>query len=343
MSFKLLDFDSFPMVYGKIIIPKNTILYRGYDPKYAPISDRPSYFTSNIDYARSYSSTIGYFITTKEIILYDLRYIRNILNNLLSQKKNNSKDVIETCNTLALSYGLCTFNKQIELYTKRYNDTLSGKVLKSIIRKKYEIEQQPIIDGINPIEPQGYRYAETNNDVDSGIILRKLFNESLYHIDGYIAPYLYSPFHTEKDKQLLNPEILIFNPSSSNIKLIQKKEHIDKIISNLSKIKITELLNDYNEVHFDLNGYSKIATWIQKGGSNFTSKNSDANIIYDKGDLYFYQRVKELSKSVDNLFNNQNDFNETDTHKETPVRTCKTQPWITENIKKINLEDYNYY
>ena len=79
-----INFDSFPISHGKITIPKNTILYRGYNPQFPINSYRPAYFTSNLNLAQGYAKLIpngkvGVFRVDKNIELYDLRYIKNIL------------------------------------------------------------------------------------------------------------------------------------------------------------------------------------------------------------------------------------------------------------------------
>jgi hypothetical protein len=363
MSYRLIDFDDFPIIYGVIKIPKNTVLYRGYDTRYPVISDRPAYFTSNASYASSYSNspnhTNGTFITTKDITMYDLRYIRNILTNLFQQRKSNSTDVINTCYTLALSYGLCTLEKQLELYKIRYIDKIDQKIIDSLESTLATIKDDPIRDFINPIQAQGYRYAETNNDADSGLILRRLFTTLTNHkIDGYVSPYLFSPFHVEKMKNYLNPEILLFEPSTSGIKHVNNDKLLETINKNINRINITNLLDIHNEVHFDLVGYHRIDSWIQSGGSNNHSKNSDTDIIYNRGGNKYYKRVKKINSIVDKLIYGDNAENikresplylkakviqlkpwnddksdgSSDSETFTPVPTVKVSPWITHTV-----------
>ena len=356
MSYKIIDFDTFPIIYGVITIPKNTILYRGFDSNYPAISDRPAYFTSNLLYANSYNTSskhiTGTFITSKEIRLYDLRYIRNILINLFTNRKSNCIDVINTCYTLTLSYGLCSLNRQIELYKERNRDSINIKILKSLENTLTNIKNNPILDFVNPVEAGGYRYAETNNDVYSGLILKQLFTTLNNHkIDGYIAPYLFSPFHVEKNNKALNPEILLFEPITSHIKHITRQKQLDYINNNMANIHITKLLDNFNEIHFELNGFDKITNWLQKGGNNQNSKNSDSNIIFDKGGIEYYNNIKKINKIVDKLvhgdyaeyikydiptkcidgvyipleiYNVKNEY--------TPVLTSKISPWLPRNV-----------
>lgn len=123
MSVKLINFDNFLPTYGPITIPHNTLLYRGYDNNYNPISDRPTYFTSDVKVAHSYKRNntykLGAFMTTKRLKLYDLRYIKKILLDLFDElATSKSSDIKNFCDTLSISYGLCSYKTQLELIKK---------------------------------------------------------------------------------------------------------------------------------------------------------------------------------------------------------------------------------
>ena len=81
-----INFDTFPISHNKIKIPKDTILFRGYNPKYSILSDRPSYFTSNYNLALQYSKLVpngkvGIFKVFDDLQLYDLRYFVKTIRN----------------------------------------------------------------------------------------------------------------------------------------------------------------------------------------------------------------------------------------------------------------------
>ena len=161
----ILDFDDFDTVFHNIKIPQNTILLRGYDKAYAAISERPAYFTSNVDVASAYGNKLGVYVSRKPLKVYDLRFVGAILLDLLSRRKSTSKEVVECIYTLTLSYGLCSFTRQLELFDERYRN----------VRDKFEAEIRSMTSdlhspnyrfntGINPVEPKGIRIGETTND-----------------------------------------------------------------------------------------------------------------------------------------------------------------------------------
>ena len=59
-----LEIPYYPLYGNAIIIPENTVFWRGYDPKFPVISDRPSYFGSKFtatDYAKQNGKVLGAF------------------------------------------------------------------------------------------------------------------------------------------------------------------------------------------------------------------------------------------------------------------------------------------
>ena len=84
---KAFDIDQFATVFGVVHIPENTWFLRGYDPAYSSVGERPAYYTFRHDIAQGYADKfnvdVGIFRTTKELRLYDLRYIKHLLSELL--------------------------------------------------------------------------------------------------------------------------------------------------------------------------------------------------------------------------------------------------------------------
>jgi hypothetical protein len=310
MSYRLIDFDEFPTVHGKITIPKNTILYRGYDRKYPNVSHRPAYFTSNKALAQAYADLtktgkLGIFIVTDDIVLYDLRYIKSIILDIFQQRKSNSAKVIEVCFTLALSYGLCSFKRQIELFNTRYISVSSDKKsyiddVKASIESAYLNMEKMMKKGdtmnlIDPVEPRGFRFGETDNDAYSVLILAKLFKD---HVDGYVAPSFYTPFHTEK-QSTIQPEFILFNPSKSRIEEIDEPQK-----RYIKTIHITDLLDKHTVVHFNLDGFEK-PTMILRGGSKYNSSIEihNPNKLFDKGGKEYEQLEKKADYAVMEMLN----------------------------------------
>ena len=299
------DIKEFPPFYGRIIVPKGTVLYRGFCMDFPVISDRPSYysFTDNIaeGYAKADRCRLGIFRVKKNISLYDLRYIRKILMDIFIQRKNNTQVAIDACKALAISYGVCSYGRQLELVKERYpcscNKVSCNKCAryKSLMDFDKTLKEADIISGVNLIEPQGVRIAETENDIVSGLLLKHLFQQM---VNGYVAPRMYSPYHIEKTDYLHNPEVLLFN--------VEKDDLLEEI--QMTDIKIKKTLEwDYwknyaNEVHFRMEGFTDPTIFI-KGGATSGISQIHPNFIIDSE----CQRMKELDeyakKAVDELVN----------------------------------------
>jgi hypothetical protein len=307
--YNLINFDEFPTVHGKIIIPKNTILYRGYDTNYTNISNRPAYFTSNKKLAKSYAKltntgVLGTFVLNHDIVLYDLRYIKTILLDIFGQTQSNSSKIIEICSTLALSYGLCSFNRQIDLFKIRYRNIPVDKeehikkINFTLQNVKYDFDKNIIngqtMDLIDPIEPKGFRFGETDNDSQSLLILNKLFDG---HIDGYIAPNFNSPFHIENSFKI-HSEIVLFNPVKCNIKQI----NIVKT-DTIQNMHIIDYMTKYNTVHFNLEGFNK-PSLIMKGGFTNTNNIRNPNELFDNlSNTSYYELKTTIDNTVIHMLN----------------------------------------
>jgi len=110
-EYKILDFKYFPSIIGQpIIIDENTLFFKTYCINHgSPINNRPSYF-GEIDNATKYLKSgriLGVFSTKKKIKLLDIRYISQIINDLILLRKNNDFETIIKGYTLNLSEHLC--------------------------------------------------------------------------------------------------------------------------------------------------------------------------------------------------------------------------------------------
>jgi hypothetical protein len=234
--------DDFLELYGDYIyIPENTVFWRGYHKDYDAISTRPAYYGS-MYVARGYSEPdthiLGTFTNTKTLKLIDIRFMRVLLRNLFQDivsvnniennkyiktvdpKKNQlNKEFLASLST-TLSFGLCSLKKQIELF-REYIHNNPGQIdeLDKIYRKDSLIEQE------------GVRIAETHIDSYTMSFLQSLFED---FVDGFVSPRLKTPYHTEKGGTM-SPEMIIFNPIKSGIKLV-------RILKELPKININQLI-----------------------------------------------------------------------------------------------------
>jgi hypothetical protein len=311
-KYKILDFKYFPSIIGQqIIIDKNILFFKSYSTKYgSPINDRPSYF-GEIDNATKYLKSgrkLGIFSTKRKIKLLDIRYISQIINDLILLRKNNEfETIIKAYMTLALSYGLVSLYKQLNLYKMRYLTTLeTDSKYKKIIEyyNNYESKTEKELFQ-NPLELQGIRIGETNNDVDSTFILKEIFGD---FFDGFICPTIFSPFF---DDNYIPNEILLFNPLETVI-------NIDILPSNSITININEILIKNNINLFSVPFFMKNdeITYFQYGG-----KKNNIDYIFEKNKLINKKKkVNDLIKQGNELKKNM----------------------INNKIKILNKEDYMF-
>jgi hypothetical protein len=86
-NYNLLDFQYFPsIIVNNIIIDENTLFFKSYEKKYNSLKDNTPSFFGSIDNATKYLTkdiNLGIFSTKKEIKLLDIRYISQIINDLI--------------------------------------------------------------------------------------------------------------------------------------------------------------------------------------------------------------------------------------------------------------------
>ena len=339
-SILLLNFEDFSPVYGQINFPINSLLYRGYDTKYPILSERPAYFTSNLDVARAYGS-VSPFRTTRALKIYDLRYIKHILMELFQQLESDDTDVVKFCKILTISYGLTTCFKQLELLKDTFGSSLGDEhyqaIRKYLLDSRISHKKGEIVYGLHPFETQGIRIGETETDAISVSFLKDLFRGQ---IDGYIAPRIKSAFHFNQGG--FNPtELVIFNPLGSGVKVLEQPNsyYINKLEFEyylqhhhtssmfVMKPKILEsLVVDKNRVN---DGMTK-SSLIMIGGYNITPYCLYNKILDEGGDNYkriqdyvertmkklfgdnYYIETETLAKHDTNYTNDTNDTNYTD-------------------------------
>ncbi len=204
MSYKF-DIEDFPSVYGKFPIPKGTILYY----------DKP-----NIYYFVQKEGNNKIFKTTKEIWLYDFRHVKKILLDLLTYCNKDTEHSISVCKALALSYGICSLERQLELVKEFYPN--ESNLYKSLL--EYYTDTK---DTNDLVEPQGIRIMEKENDMLSSHLLKYLLR---HMVDGTVTNKLYS---LTDNTHVNNVEIMLFNVEKNKLlevieeKDIQIKETLD--------------------------------------------------------------------------------------------------------------------
>jgi hypothetical protein len=213
-SYYAIDFDKdFAPLYGDLIsIPPNTIMWRGFDPKYPIVSDRPAYFGSQIfaqGYANRYNDIARPFVTGKYLKLIDIRFMKALLLQILRDNEIKKEDE-KIIGAISVALGLCSLEHQIKTFKKLY-----GKYVDYFKNEIKELEKHLKPDSL--YEQQGFRIAETSTDAHVMGFLKGLFSGVA---DGFIAPPTFTAFHLEKKDYILNSEVIIFNPKLADMSML---------------------------------------------------------------------------------------------------------------------------
>ena len=301
MALKLVEFKSFNPIHTIITIPKHTLLLRGYHNGYPAVSDRPAYFTSYREivdeYAMKDQHTLGYFRTTSDIKLLDLRYIKLLLRDFLDAQRSTViqqyPNVADCILSICLALGLCNANVQMNLLQRRYSQNMSDKnssSYKALMNMNSYFKNQNLY---NPLDPQGIRIAETNNDIIMIMCLREIFDDD---INGYIMPDVFSPYHIEKTNNILNGEIVIFNPIESHIQLMDVQGHPD--LSKLEPYSISEIYKNepYTLLRLSYTNMNPTNITIKRGGTKTLEVNP--NKFFDIGGKPYNKVWKYTRKAM---------------------------------------------
>jgi hypothetical protein len=299
MNYEIILDDPFIPLYGTTLkIPAGSILWRGFDPKYPAISNRPAYFGARKfaqGYANKYGQDAKPFMTSRIINLLDVRYMKVLLSQLFDDNKKNLTDMnIVAATTVA--FGLCSLQHQIRLFKNLYNGIYQTTNSSYDSLKSGIANLESILNTSSFYEQKGYRIAETQNDAIVMGFLKELFGQEY---DGYIAPITITPFHIEKENFLLNSEIIIFDPANSGIK------QVINMPTKLTKATINSIIlqSGQNYMTIDTRGM-KTSYYKGKGGKSGNSGNNqtvpevcdDYNTEYEKGNKTIIKLFKQGEK-----------------------------------------------
>ena len=273
-------FATFNYIDQDIILPAETIFYRGIDSpirlkKDDIIRNYPMYIGPK-DIAEHYG-TVYQLRANKHLKLLDIRKLKTLLKLIITSRKSNDGAVLQSIRYLTIAFGLCSYVGQINLLDQYLLD-ISGLVIDKDqledVKNKIEIMKKTNPTSIlNPLEPEGVRIAETTIDGKVMLILRELF-KGIY--DGYIAPKTWSSFHVGN---YTHEEIVIFDPIKSEIDMDDTKTVKTQFLSKLL---------DHNYKSYDLkdNFYEmKIYGKVKIGGQVYEDKNK------------FFDDKKEVKKA----------------------------------------------
>lgn len=278
-------------LYGRPIeIPENTILWRSYDKSYPVIGERFAYYSSEL-VAKGYKNDtreLGHFISRRPLRLLDYRFMRVLLTRLIHI--NQTDKSLQYLASIMLSFGLCSLEHQLKLIKMRYSGLNKTSMhFKEIQTSIKAMEQYYKPESI--IEQTGVRIAETSNDSYTMGFLQELFKDIF---DGFISPRLYSPFHTEKPKSMMSPEIILFNPKAAGITELS----IYPKLSNITVINMNDLLkSNHSYILIDnVNKNKNISLdFFMDGGSLVDNRH-----YLDKADELLNNKDNELLKEYNN-------------------------------------------
>jgi hypothetical protein len=216
MSYKF-NIEEFPIFYGRFSIPKGTILYLNIQTNYYNFKQT--------------NSNNKLFRTKKEIQLYDFRYVKKILLDLLTYCKKDTESTIGVCKILALSYGICSLERQLELVEDYYSSDCN--LYKSLLKYYNSVNNG------NLVQLQGIRIVDETNDVLNSHLLKYLLR---HMVDGTITNKMYSL----DDNLVNNIEIMLFYVDKNN--LLEEIEDTDIQVKKV--LDWNYWIDYYNEVHY---------------------------------------------------------------------------------------------
>ena len=217
------SFDDFDYVDRFVILPANTVLYRGVPDNVTEVLQNYPIYLAPEEIAKLYGKL--------KIKLIDIRKMIGILKYILSTIRSFDNDTMNSVAFLSIAFGLVSYRAQIntiENYYKQIKSTIKPEFV-SIIQnrinnmKTYNFNQSPH----NPIEIQGVRTGDIKINGLSLMIIKELFSGLC---DGYIAPRMFSPYQEEG---FVHEEIVIFDPKNKNIEIV---DTIDANVKDISDI-----------------------------------------------------------------------------------------------------------
>ena len=273
----------FYALYGGVItMPAGAVLWRGYDPRYPAVSDRPAYFGSKHDaesYAGQYYAEPSIFTNKRALNLLDIRFMKVLLAQLFEENSSHLTDSDrESIAAASISFGICSLQHQIKLLKIRFKGALD-----TIAPRIEELEKHIKSDSL--YERPGFRIAETVNDAYVMGFLKGLFGGSY---DGFISPPLYTPYHYNRAKSVLNSELIIFNPLESGIGVAAEIPYEKLLTMGINGLIMSS--RKYNYITIDKRGMQMTHYMHIRGGGSCCKE--DYNALYDDGDKEVVRKYK---------------------------------------------------
>jgi hypothetical protein len=294
MTVATYKFDNFNYCDSVIIIPKNSVFYRGIsDIKNPNIlrKNTPIFLSSKkvafIKYANSKNENLYCISNKTPLRLLDLRKIINLLPMLIDSYKFDPTDseYLEAIKVLSVSLGIVDLNIQVKLLHDilKANDVKDVNIINGFKRLHSFLDYMNKFRGPRgPYNKLGVRIGITDIDGYMVLILKELFKN---YCDGFISPLLTSPI---QDDLVLHEEILIFD--TENLEVVPEHDIREHDIDLLIK-QYNVLLNFNYKNKLNFNGY------FHKGGG--------ISFVQDRN-AFFQDKVKvKKALKIANNFSNK--------------------------------------
>ena len=276
-------FDEFDYTEEEIIIPPDTIFYRGiptFVTKSNILQNKPLYISTK-KIASQYGGQVALIKTTQQLRLIDFRKMKHLLKLMLSKRQcNDNADIIKCVFYFTIAFGFCSYKRQVELlkeFLKDNQDSIPRSSLGDVADRIKKMEDEYEKCTSNPFEPEGVRVAETSIDALVMMILEDIFSD---RYDGYIAPQMFSPFHVGG---ISHEEIVIFDPKASKIEVV---------IGDLAAVKSVPLQGVLKKLYKTLDlSYKGMKLSVLEGGA---FKEVDRNIFFESN--YYKEAYKEAKR-----------------------------------------------
>jgi hypothetical protein len=284
-------FDQFDYTEEDIIIPPDTVFYRGiptHITKSNILRNKPLYISTK-EIASQYGEQVALIKTTQQLKLIDFRKMKHLLKLMLSTRPcNDNADIIKCVFFFTIAFGFCSYKRQVELlkeFLKDNKDSIPSSSLSDVADRIKKMEKAHYECRSNPFEPEGVRVAETSIDALVMMILQEIFND---RYDGYIAPRMFSPFHVGG---MTHEEIVLFDPKASKV----------EVVGDLSVVKSVPLQGVLKKLYKTLDlSYKGLLLSVLEGG---VGKEIDRNIFFESSEYKeAYKEVKRLTKVFINYY-----------------------------------------
>jgi hypothetical protein len=230
-TLQMIRFEEFPLTWGIIDIPDNTVFYRTGD--YLPTKENIPRWFSDFETASVYKqlkpSRTLFMCTTKKMKLIDLRVLRYIfMEDVLFKNKKFSPAESHFIKQVLFALGCLNFNEQLEMINEMDDNLKCFFIGDTKVKLKHAHWM---------LKSMGKGQRISIGEIDA--LMVQFFKHMYPDVDGYIAPKIDTPWHN-----IFHQEICLFDPQS-----VLKRSYnvLDEHLQTF-KYNETELLANINKI-----------------------------------------------------------------------------------------------